>query len=165
VTRPLRSLASGALLLVAVALAGCAGTVALEPAPAADDPACAAVTVLLPDTVAGEERRWTDAQSTGAWGSPSSVILTCGVTEPGPTTQRCELVEGVYWVIDETDAENDRYRFTTYGRSPAVEVYLDNATVGSADTLRALSPMLNTELGRNGRECLDRPGTEETPAA
>lgn len=137
----------------------------MEPAEGANDPACAALNVRLPQTVAGQERRWTDAQSTGAWGSPAAALLTCGVPEPGPTTLRCELVEGVYWIVDESKAEENLFTFTTFDRTPAVQVFIDFDVVSSADTLRTLSPLIDAELAPNGRECTDRPGTEETPAA
>ena len=39
----------------------------------------------LPETVDGLERRETNAQATGAWGNPASVLLRCGVPTPGPT--------------------------------------------------------------------------------
>lgn len=130
--------ALAALTLVAASgLAGCATTVTLSPAPSANDPACAEVMVRLPSVVAGQERRFTDAQSTAAWGDPASVILTCGVEPLGPTTLPCQTVEGVDWVIDDTDAP--RYRVTTFNREPAVEVFLDNEAVSSADVLDALT--------------------------
>ena len=111
-----------------------------EPAKSANDPLCADVSVRLPDTVAGLQRRWTDAQATGAWGDPAAVLLTCGVTPPGPTTLRCQSVGGVDWIIDETRAP--KYLFTTYGRTPAVEVYLDYDVVSGGEALQALSPIL-----------------------
>jgi hypothetical protein len=155
------SVAAGAALLIA-GLGGCAGTVSLEAAEAANDPVCAAVSVRLPPTVGGEQRRWTDAQATGAWGSPATVLLTCGVDVPGPSTLRCESVEGVDWLVDESRGEDDLYTFTTFGRDPAVEVFIDFNVVSSADVLRALSPMLRQELPINGRECTapaDTPGS------
>lgn len=139
-------------LLLGVALAGCTSTVSLEPAPAANDPACADVTVRLPDSVGGEDRRWTDAQATGAWGDPASVILTCGVDPLGPTTLPCRSVNGVDWVIDESDAP--RYRVTSFGRVPAVEVYLDNDVVSSADVLDRLSQIVSV-LPTDGSECTE----------
>ena len=83
------------------------------------------------------------AQATGAWGDPVTVILACGVTVPGPSTLECQTVEGVDWLID--DSEAPRYRFTTYGRAPAVEVYLDYdpERTSSADILRALAPAVS----------------------
>ena len=108
-----------------LALAGCVPTVALQPAADAADPACASVTVALPETVGGLESRETDAQATGAWGNPTGVILHCGVPSPGPTTTSlCVAVEGVDWIRD--DSGDPNFIFTTYGRTPAVEVVVDS---------------------------------------
>ncbi|HWI30517.1 MAG TPA: DUF3515 domain-containing protein [Microbacterium sp.] len=135
---------SAALVLaaaaVATSLSGCATTVTIKPADDANNPLCADVSVRLPGTVAGLDRRWTDAQATGAWGEPSAVLLTCGVAPPGPTTLPCQSVDGVDWIIDDSDAP--RYRFTTYGRTPAVEVYLDYDVVSGNDALQKLSPII-----------------------
>lgn len=141
----------GALLL-SLGLAGCSSTVSLQPSPAANDPACADVIVRLPDAVDGQERRWTDAQATAAWGSPATVFLTCGLDAIGPTTLPCQPANGVYWVIDDTDAP--RYRLTTFGRTPAVELYLDNEKVSSAQVLETLSQAVSV-LPKNGRVCTD----------
>lgn len=130
----------------------------MQPAPHANDPLCAEVSVRLPQYVAGEERQWTDAQATGAWGSPTKVLLTCGVEPPGPTTLRCEEVAGVDWIIDESQAP--RFRVTTYGREPAVELFFDTEVtddrtgVSSRDVLDAISPLL-TGLTRTAA-CLPR---------
>lgn len=131
-----RSSALAGTLLVALALAGCSSTVSLEPAEGAGDPRCADVIVRLPDAVDGQDRRWTDAQATGAWGDPSAVLLTCGLEPPGPSTLRCITVGGVDWLVDESDSP--RYRLTTYGRTPAVEVYVDNEVVSPNDVLDQL---------------------------
>ena len=56
-----------------VALAACSTTVSLQPAPDANNPRCAEVTVRFPQTLDGFERRWTDAQATT--GKP--LIVTC----------------------------------------------------------------------------------------
>ena len=139
----------------AVGLAGCTSTVALDPAPDADNPRCADVTVRLPAVVGGQDRRWTDAQATGSWGSPTAVILTCGVVPPGPSTLPCHTVEGVDWLIDDTDAPH--YRVTSFGRTPAVEIYLDNNVVSSADVLDSLSRIVSL-LPTDGATCTSRPG-------
>jgi hypothetical protein len=131
-----RSLVAGLVVLAATGLAGCTTTVALEPAPLANDPRCADVIVRLPDTVDGQERRWTDAQATGAWGDPSAVLLTCGLEAPGPSTLRCITIAGVDWLVDES--ESPRFRLTTYGRSPAVELYVDNTVVSPNEVLATL---------------------------
>lgn len=126
----------------------------MTPAADANDPLCAEVTVRLPDSVDGQDRQWTDAQATGAWGSPAAVLLTCGVTPPGPSTLPCETVNGVDWLIDGSDAPN--YLFTTYGRTPAVEVYLDYDVVSGNESLQALSSAVGT-LPADGGKCTDRP--------
>ncbi|GAA1964905.1 DUF3515 family protein [Microbacterium deminutum] len=146
---------AGVISALAATLTGCSSTVSLETAPHADDPACAEVTVRLPGQLAGQSRRWTDAQATGAWGDPASVLLTCGVEPPGPTTMPCQSVNGVDWIIDDTDAP--RYRVTTFGRTPAVEVYLDNKVVSSADVLDALSTIVSL-LPADGSKCTSPSG-------
>ncbi|AWB86765.1 DUF3515 domain-containing protein [Mycetocola zhujimingii] len=133
---PLRSLAGGVLLAALIGLTGCSSAVTLEPAEDANNPACADVIVRLPDTVADKPKRETNAQSTAAWGSPAAVILRCGVAVPGPTTDPCIALNGIDWIADESEAANDTYRYTTYGREPAVEVIInaDAATGGVSGT-------------------------------
>ncbi len=126
----------------------------LDAAPESNDAACAEVTVRLPGELDGQPRRWTDAQATGAWGDPAAVLLSCGLEPPGPTTLPCQSVNGVDWVID--DAEAPRYRVTTFGRMPAVELYLDTEVVSSAEVLDALSGIVGL-LPTDGSECTERP--------
>jgi hypothetical protein len=123
------------LLLV---LAGCAPIVALQPAKDAINPACAKVIVALPETVAGLPSRETDAQGTAAWGTPTGVILHCGVPVPAPTPAlQCVTIKGVDWLSDGKDAPN--YIFTTYGRDPAVEVIVNSDTVSGLSALSDLA--------------------------
>lgn len=142
-------------------IAGCSTTVPMDPAADANDPGCAEVMVRLPGTVDGQDRLWTDAQATAAWGSSSSsaVLMTCGVTPPGPTTLPCQTVNSVDWIIDDSDAP--RYRVTTFGRTPAVEVYLDNEVVSSASVLERLSGPVAL-IPAEGTGCLERPGDDTT---
>ncbi|MEV4688580.1 DUF3515 family protein [Microbacterium sp. LWH3-1.2] len=157
--------AFGLTMVAAVGLTGCTTTVDLDPAEAANDPLCAQITSSLPGMVSGQPRRWTDAQATGAWGEPAKVLLTCGLEPPGPTTLRCETVAGVDWIIDDSDAP--RFLVTTFGRTPAVEIYLDTTAddngdgVSSRDVLDALSPIVSV-LPVDG-QCLDR--GDATPAS
>lgn len=124
--------ALGALTILV--LAGCSGTVHLEPAEDANNPACAEITVRLPDAIADQDRRWTDAQATGSWGDPVSVILSCGVTVPGPTADlQCVTLEGIDWLVDESEAP--LMRMTTYGRAPAVQVFVDTERVSGNEVL------------------------------
>lgn len=157
--RALSSVASAALLLAfAAGLAACSTTVDMDAADDANDPLCAELTTRLPGSLADQPRHWTDAQATAAWGEPSNVLLTCGVTPPGPTTLRCWNVAGVDWIIDESDAPT--FRVTTYGRTPAVELYLDTSAdadgqgVSSRDVLDALSPLISS-FPVDG-ECVER---------
>jgi hypothetical protein len=147
-----RLVAAASVAVVALPLlAACSRPVPFEAAPDAVDPDCAAVVVRLPDAVAGEEARETDAQGTGAWGNPASVLLRCGVEPPAPTTLRCVSVDEVDWIIDESDAP--RYRFTTYGRTPAVEVVVDNDVVSGTTVIADLSPAVSVIEAQGG--CTD----------
>ncbi|WP_240423905.1 DUF3515 family protein [Microbacterium halotolerans] len=132
-----------AAVLVAVAaataLAGCAHTVALEPQPQANDPLCAEVSVRLPDTIGDQARRWTDAQATAAWGDDSgtSIIFACGKEPPAPSTLQCVTIGGVDWIVDESEQPN--LLMTTYGRSPAAEIYVDTTKISSNEALQAVT--------------------------
>jgi hypothetical protein len=145
VIRPRRLLPvlAGASLLVA-SLAGCAGTVSMDAAEDANDPVCANISVNLPQSVSGEQRRWTDAQATGAWGSPASVLLTCGVEVPGPTEEQCITLGGVDWIID--DSQAPRYTATTYGRVPAIQLFIDNETVSPNDVLDQFGTLIDRQI-------------------
>ncbi len=125
-----------------VALSGCATTVALTPADAANDPACADVMVRLPDTVAGQTRRSTNAQSTAAWGDPASVILRCGLPDSGPSPLPCFTVDNIDWLRDA--AKDPSFTFVTYGRIPAVEVLIDSTAVSGTSALSDLSAAVGT---------------------
>lgn len=126
------ALVSGALILLA--LTGCSSTVALKPAPDANNPACAEVTVRLPNAIGDMQRRWTDAQATGAYGEPTAVIVACGVAVPGPTADlQCVTLDGVDWLVD--DSQAPKMRMTTYGRDPAVQVFVDTKRIGANEVL------------------------------
>ncbi|MBL3690871.1 DUF3515 family protein [Leucobacter chromiireducens subsp. chromiireducens] len=123
----------------------------MDPAADANNPACADVIVRLPKTVAGEERRSTTAQSTGAWGDNAAVQLVCGVEPSGPTTDSCVNVNGVDWIIDESAAPI--YRFEAYGRDPGLAVFIDSEQVSGTEAAVDLSAVAK-ELPQT-RQCLD----------
>ena len=140
-------------LLAAALLTGCTPKVPLQSAPAATDTACADVVVNLPEEVAGQRSRETDAQGTAAWGSPdSTVLMRCGVDVPGPTTARCIGVSGVDWVID--DSRQPLMTYTTYGRDPAVEVFVnedpDDGGISGSSVLAALSDAIGGSIEATG---------------
>lgn len=144
-----RAALAGALILV---LSGCAPIVALTPAPDANNPDCAAVTVRLPDEVGGLAKRQTDAQATGAWGDPDEVVLTCGVEVPAASELPC-IDKGVFWLRD--DSNDAFWLFTSFGRDPAVEVAVDrDIASGPGVVLDDLENAVSfTPL--NGLQCTD----------
>jgi hypothetical protein len=153
-------------VLALVALTGCTQAVAYEPAEFAQDPGCAEVMVRLPETVGELPLRETNAQGVGAWGTPTSVILRCGVEVPDPTSALpCVLVEDVYWLRDDVDAPN--YVFTTYGREPATEVVIDREAISPGSALFELVDAVGatTETGSctEIEDSLGAPTQTETP--
>jgi hypothetical protein len=98
--------------------------------------------VRLPDTVAGESRRSTNAQSTAAWGEPASVILRCGLPDTGPSPLPCFTLDDIDWLRD--DATDPNFTFLTYGRDPAIEVVVDSTAVSGTEVLSDLSLSVGT---------------------
>ena len=141
-------------LAAAVVLAGCAPTQHLEPAAAANDPQCAEVMVRLPDAILTLPHRETDAQSTAAWGDPTSVILRCGVKVPIVSSLPCVDVTpgGVYWLRDDSDPAF--WTFTTYGRDPAIAVTVSKTekAVSPGQVLDTLDAEVSF-LPKNGHQC------------
>ncbi|MGO4103768.1 DUF3515 domain-containing protein [Leifsonia sp. YAF41] len=133
------ALAAPVLFVGALLLSGCAAAVPMQPAPDATNAKCADVVVHLPISVADKAELETNAQATGAWGEPgaSAILLHCGVDVPGPTTLPCVSINGVDWIEDDADAP--LYRFTTYGREPAVEVVVDSKAVAGSTVLADLT--------------------------
>lgn len=121
------------LLVAGIVLAGCSPAVPTEAAPWAADPACAEVLVRLPDAVGDRERRQVTSQATAAWGDGDSLVrVRCGLEPLGPTTERCVRVGAVDWVT-RTDGGSTLY--TTFGRSPAVEIELRGDEPDGTDLL------------------------------
>lgn len=150
-----------AVVATGLLLAGCAPTVALHPAEGAADPACASVTVRLPESIGDEnaqspivlQERQTDAQATGAWGDPVAVVLRCGLAPTPVSDLPCVTVGSVDWLVDESASPD--YRFISYGREPAVEVSVDNDTVSGTAVLEALEDAV-AQLPTDGHRCVDR---------
>lgn len=131
--------ASGAL--IGITLTGCASSVELPPAPEASEPVCAAVLLNMPDELAGATKRSTTTQAARAWGDPP-ITVRCGVEPPGPTTDRCVSAvdpsgRSIDWVmreIGDDDVDEDTWHFTTYGRTPAIEVVVPVKYAGTDAT-------------------------------
>jgi hypothetical protein len=124
------------VLTLGLLLTGCAGIVPMEPAIDANNPLCAEVSVRLGE-VAGLAKRETNAQATAAWGDPASILLTCGLEAPAPTTLPCLSVNGIDWIMDES--QKPIYIFTTFGRTPAVQVALNSDAVSGSTVLADLA--------------------------
>lgn len=142
--RPLRPAVAAVCGAAVAALAGCASAVPVDVAPSATDPVCARVVLDTPTSLgAGLDRRRTDAQATTAWGTAEApIVLRCGVTPLGPTTDKCVTVEtpggpSIDWVVVASKGEDDPdsdWTFTTYGRVPAVEVHVPAAVATAHST-------------------------------
>ena len=128
------------LALSALLLSGCSSTVTLEPADDANNPLCAEVIVRLPDAIDNQPKRVTSAQSTGAWGTPSTIIMRCGLPEVTASTMPCVTSAGVDWIVDDSKAPS--FRFVTFGRNPATEVIVDSSKASGAATLDALASLM-----------------------
>ena len=126
-----------ASLALAGSLTGCATTVSLDAAADSNNPACAEISVRLPDQVAGLAKRVTNAQATGAWGEPTSVILRCGLPSVEVSTLPCVTASGVDWLVD--DSKKPSYRFISFARNPATEVIVDSRKAAGVTVLSDLS--------------------------
>lgn len=139
-----RSAAPGAGMtaaLVVASLTACTSAVPVTAAPHATDPLCAEVVLALPDELAGMPRVTAGGQATAAWGDRRyPVVLRCGVEPPAPTMDPCVTADdgdhAVDWVAV-ADPEMDgsaAWTFTTYGRSPAVEVLVPASVTAQHST-------------------------------
>jgi hypothetical protein len=139
-----------AVVAVAVTLGGCSRD-AVSAAPHAADPACATALGKLPGALLGQARRASSVTGMAVFGDPT-IVVRCGVTPLGPTTLRCLSVNDVDWVVDD---RKDPLVFTTFGRSPAVEVRIPESYPVTGDSaalvdLQAVAQALPT----TSRHCI-----------
>jgi hypothetical protein len=130
--------------LASATLTGCAATVSLQPAPDANNPKCASVTVRLPNEIDGNRQRPTDAQATSAWGTPAVIIERCGLPEVLASTFPCVTAGGIDWLVDAAKAPS--YRFITFGRNPATEVIVDSGKASGIQALDALGLSISQSI-------------------
>lgn len=141
----------GAVITLAAGLSGCTNAVSMSAAPSANAAACAAVQVRLPATVDSKfDLRNTNAQATAAWGDPEVAIYHCGVAVPTVSDLPCFSQGGVDWIRDD---RGDQVVYTTFGRSPAVQVVVDS-TKTTSSVVQELSDAVSS-LPKDGHECLD----------
>ena len=113
------------MILIVGGLVGCSTSVDVADPAEAGSVACRSAAARWPETVGGQSLRTTSSSSDAvrAWGEPA-IIARCGLPPIGPTTDQCLDVSGVDWVAHQL---TDGVRFTTYGRSPAIEVLVPSA--------------------------------------
>ncbi|MDP4334167.1 DUF3515 family protein [Curtobacterium sp. A7_M15] len=152
VRRPTRMIAIvGVVVALAAGLTGCTNAVAMSPAPSADAAACAAVQVRLPAVVDSKfDLRNTNAQSTAAWGDPEVALYHCGVAVPTVSDLPCFSLGDVDWIRDD---RGDRIVYTTFGRSPAVQLVIDS-TKTTNQVVQDVTDAVST-LPKDGHRCLD----------
>ena len=141
----------GAVIALAAGLTGCTNALSMSAAPSANAAACAAVQVRLPATVDSKfDLRNTNAQATAAWGDPEVAIYHCGVAVPTVSDLPCFSQGGVDWIRDD---RGDQVVYTTFGRSPAVQVVVDS-TKTTSSVVQELSDAVSS-LPKDGHQCLD----------
>lgn len=140
---------------VALLLAGCTPVVALTPAPQATSVGCAGVIVRLPATIGGAAQRTVNAQGTAAWGSPATVTLTCGVATPQQSGLSCFQIGGVDWLVDDQRLSDGSRAavFTTFGRSPGVQIIVKVGSLSRSDVLPAVSDAIGAATTTTSRTC------------
>ena len=129
------------LLLPILLLTACTPLVSLEAAEDANDPACAEISVRVPDAIGPHDRKYTNAQATAAWGDPTAIIYRCGLEPVQASTLPCVTAGGVDWLIDDSQAPS--FRFITFGRSPATEIIVDSEQASGITTLEELAPAVS----------------------
>jgi uncharacterized protein DUF3515 len=142
--RPSLAIAASALLLAA--LTGCADDDSapdLAAAPKGGSPACADVVDRAPQKVLDLERSTPQAVGVAAWGTPP-IVLQCGIdVDDRPTSDPCVSVDGVDWILDNPDAEDQPATLVTYGRDPAVRVTVPGDRQQALGALAELAPAVS----------------------
>jgi Protein of unknown function (DUF3515) len=121
-----------ALLAVVPLLAACSPTVQLTPEAGANTVACAGVISRLPTSLDGLGIRDTNAQGTGAWGTPSAVLLRCGLPTPDRSTLPCYTFGGIDYLVQQKGKDGQDAILTTYGRTPGVQIVIDTDRVSTS---------------------------------
>ena len=137
--RPARRTKVAAALVICLAtLSACSNSGtggALSPAPSATSPTCRRALDAAPHAVLNQPLGTTSTPGTLVWGT-RQIVVRCGLVEPAPTTDWCQNVDGIDWVV-QGQARTDPIVFISYGRSPALEVRVP-ASYGSQNASGAL---------------------------
>ena len=146
---------TAALVIAFASLSACSNSGtggALSPAPSATSPNCRRALDAAPLAVLDQPRGNTSAPGTLVWGT-RQIVVRCGLAEPAPTTDWCQNVDGIDWVV-QGQARTDPIVFISYGRSPALEVRVP-ASYGSQNASGALVDVqaMAKALPTNGHNC------------
>ncbi|MFT4147560.1 MAG: DUF3515 domain-containing protein [Micrococcaceae bacterium] len=144
--------------ITAVSLTACSGplafdTLAVEAAPDSNNPNCAKIMLAMPKKVSDFKQRETTSQGTTAYGDPSVLIVRCGLPAIQATSDPCVSVNDIDWISKQDTEKPDTWIFTSYGKSPTVEVLLDNTKISSSDALVIFSDIME-KMPSNGHKCL-----------
>ena len=156
--RAARTLCTAALAscIAIFGVTACTATVVIDPAPYAADPQCASVMLGIPQEVGGLSLRPTSSQATAAYGTSAMITIRCGVTPPGPSTERCVAIDtpsaSQDWLVTEN---NTSWIAVSFGRSPATAVVIPKlrAVKAVSEVLAQLSPAAS-QAKPNGLTCL-----------
>ena len=149
--RASRPVALAAVVAVsATALGGCSRAVEVTLPAYANDPACQRVATRWPATVTTLDARRVsvDSPAARAWGDPP-ILALCGTEPIGPTDRPCLAVDGVDWVLLPA---SDGTRFTTYGRTPAIDVFVPARYAPEGMVLPSFAAAAQA-LPENGHHC------------
>ncbi|MEV5527021.1 DUF3515 family protein [Streptomyces prunicolor] len=118
----------------------------IRPAASANAPHCHRIATSAPTSLGGLARRDSSLPGIAVWGD-RAIVLRCGVTPPGPTSDPCFAVDGVDWVIDTAQSTRGRKVIVTYGRVPATQVVFEGGGQTDAalvDLSRIVAPIRQT---------------------
>ncbi len=146
-SRRYAALVAAATLL---ALGACSRAVEVALPDAAGGPACQGLADRWPASVSGLSARpvSVDSAAARAWGDPA-VVAICGYPAPGPSTLECLSVDGIDWLVQR---RSNGVQFTTYGRSPALDVLVPSAYAPEPLLLPAFGDAARS-LPQTGRHC------------
>jgi hypothetical protein len=111
---------------------------------------CQALAGVWPRQVGSLTARAVGVQSPAAraWGDPA-IVAICGYDPPAPSTLECVSVDGVDWLVQR---RSDGVQFTTYGRTPAMDVLVPAVYAPEPLLLPAFGAAART-LPETGRHC------------
>lgn len=134
--------AAGALAFAT--LAACSSAVSVQ-APAKSEP-CEAVLAGAPISLLDELQRETTPVDAAAiaWGDPP-IVMACGVDSRPTANAQVIAIDGVEWIAESTE---DGTVFTTFNRTPVVQLRVPSQYRPEIDAVSALSTLINesTEL-------------------